>query len=67
MGGQFWEDGYFARTVGDKETKDMIKKHIEYHRKHEKIPTTTIGIVLNAPRFNAGMFTLICPWTRRKK
>ena len=37
-GGQFWEDGYFARTVGDKVTKDMIKKYIEYHRKHEKSP-----------------------------
>ena len=37
-GGQFWEDGYFARTVGDKITKDMIKKYIEYHRKHEKSP-----------------------------
>ena len=37
-GGQFWEDGYFARTVGDKVTKDMIKKYIKYHRKHEKSP-----------------------------
>ena len=37
-GGQFWEDGYFVRTVGDKVTKDMIKKYIEYHRKHEKSP-----------------------------
>ena len=37
-GGQFWEDGYFARTVGDKVTKDMIKKYIEYHRNHEKSP-----------------------------
>jgi len=37
-GGQFWEDGYFARTVGDKVTKDMIKKYIEYHKKHEKTP-----------------------------
>ena len=37
-GGQFWEDGYFARTVGDKITKDMIKKYIEYHKKHEKYP-----------------------------
>ncbi len=35
-GGEFWEDGYFVRTVGDKVTKDIIKKYIEYHRKHEK-------------------------------
>ena len=37
-GGEFWEDGYFARTVGDKVTKDMIKKYIKYHKNHEKTP-----------------------------
>ena len=37
-GGEFWEDGYFARTVGDKVTTDMIKKYIEYHRHKEKLP-----------------------------
>jgi putative transposase len=37
-GGQFWEDGYFARTVGDKVTKDVIKKYIRYHKDHEKSP-----------------------------
>ena len=31
-GGEFWEDGYFARTVGDKVTADLIKKYIKYHR-----------------------------------
>jgi putative transposase len=35
-GGQFWEDGYFARTVGDKVTKDIIKKYIKYHKHQEK-------------------------------
>ena len=25
-GGEFWEDGYFARTVGDKVTAAVIKK-----------------------------------------
>ena len=35
-GGEFWEDGYFARTVGDKVTAELIKKYIEYHREHEK-------------------------------
>lgn len=35
-GGEFWEDGYFARTVGgDQVTKDLIKKYIQYHRQHE--------------------------------
>ena len=37
-GGEFWEDGYFVRTVGDKVTADMIKKYIDYHRDQEKSP-----------------------------
>ena len=37
-GGEFWEDGYFARTVGDKVTAEVIRKYIEYHRKQEKSP-----------------------------
>ncbi len=37
-GGQFWEDGYFVRTVGDKVTKEIIKKYIEYHQHREKRP-----------------------------
>jgi len=31
-GGEFWEDGYFVRTVGDKVTQDLIKKYIENHK-----------------------------------
>ena len=31
-GGEFWEDGYFARTVGDKVTAEVIKKYIQNHR-----------------------------------
>jgi len=31
-GGEFWEDGYFARTVGDRVTADLIKRYIKYHR-----------------------------------
>lgn len=30
-GGEFWEDGYFARTVGDKVAADLIKRYIKYH------------------------------------
>lgn len=30
-GGEFWEDGYCARTVGDKVTADVIKKYIRFH------------------------------------
>ena len=35
-GGEFWEDGYFVRTVGDKVTADVIKKYIRFHeaKKH---------------------------------
>ncbi len=31
-GGEFWEDGYFARTVGDKITAEVIKRYIQNHR-----------------------------------
>jgi len=37
-GGEFWEDGYFVRTVGDKVTSETIRKYIEYHRHEEKTP-----------------------------
>ena len=30
-GGEFGEDGYFVRTVGDKVTADLIKRYIKYH------------------------------------
>ena len=30
-GGEFWEDGYFARTVGEKVTAEVIKKYIRFH------------------------------------
>ena len=30
--GELWEDGYFARTVGDRMTRDVIEKYIEQHR-----------------------------------
>ena len=35
-GGQFWEDGYFVRTVGDKVTAEVIRRYIEYHRQQEE-------------------------------
>jgi putative transposase len=30
--GEFWEDGYFARTVGDRVTAEEIKRYIRHHR-----------------------------------
>ena len=32
--GKIWSDGYFARTVGDAVTADIIRRYIEY-QKHE--------------------------------
>jgi putative transposase len=29
-GGEFWEDGYLVRTVGDKVTAEVIKKYIRF-------------------------------------
>ena len=37
-GGEFWEDGYFVRTVGDKATSDTIKKYIQYTINMKKRP-----------------------------
>ena len=37
-GGEFWEDGYFARTVGDRVTSEVIKKYIRYHREEKEGP-----------------------------
>jgi putative transposase len=37
-GGEFWEDGYFARTVGDKVTAEVIKKYIRFHEQRAKSP-----------------------------
>lgn len=35
--GEFWSDGYFVRTVGDKVTSDLIKQYIRYqHREYSK-------------------------------
>ena len=30
--GEFWEDGYFARTVGDRITSEEIKRYIRHHK-----------------------------------
>jgi putative transposase len=30
-GGEFWEDGYCVRTVGDTVTADVIKTYIRFH------------------------------------
>ncbi len=31
-GGEFWEDGFFARTVGDRVTAEVIQRYIQNHR-----------------------------------
>jgi len=36
--GEFWEDGYFARTVGDRMTRQIIDKYIKHHRDLEQGP-----------------------------
>jgi len=38
-GEEFLEEGYFARTVSDKVTTEVIRKYIRYHREQEKSPT----------------------------
>ena len=36
--GQLWEDGYFARTVGDRMTRQIVEKYIRHHRQDEQGP-----------------------------
>lgn len=36
--GEMWEDGYFARTVGDRMTREVIEKYIEHHRSTKQGP-----------------------------
>jgi putative transposase len=36
--GEMWEDGYFARTVGDRMTREVIEKYIASHRELEQGP-----------------------------
>jgi putative transposase len=33
--GEFWSEGYFIRSVGDKGTADIIRKYIEYQTHEE--------------------------------
>ena len=35
-GGEFWSDGYFIRTVGDKVTTNVIRRYTEYHKQEMK-------------------------------
>ena len=37
--GEIWNDGYFARTVGDQMTSEIIEKYIKHHRDIEQGPT----------------------------
>jgi putative transposase len=30
--GELWEDGYFARPVGDRMTREVVEKYIKHHR-----------------------------------
>ena len=52
-GGEFWEDGYFARTVGDKVTAEMIRKYIKHHR-NPKAKQLKMFNVLDAPPCRRG-------------
>jgi len=36
--GEMWEDGYFARTVGDRMTREEIERYIKHHRDLEQGP-----------------------------
>ena len=35
LGGEFWSDGYFVRSVGDKVTSEIIRRYIKYHQEEQ--------------------------------
>jgi putative transposase len=37
-GDEFWEDGYYVCTVGDKVTAEVIREYVRYHREQERSP-----------------------------
>lgn len=37
--GELWEDGYFACTIGDRMTQQIIDRYIKHHHKIEQRPT----------------------------
>lgn len=34
-GGEFWGDGYFVRSVGDKVTSEVIRRYIKYQQQEQ--------------------------------
>ena len=34
-GGEFWNDGYFVRSVGDKVTSEIIRWYIRYQQQQQ--------------------------------
>ena len=34
-GGEFWGDGYFVRSVGDKVTSELIRRYIKYQQQEQ--------------------------------
>ena len=54
-GGEFWEDGYFARTVGDKITAEVIKRYIKYHKDNkagkDRMDFFTVPLPITLPLF----------------
>ena len=54
-GGELWEDGYFARTVGDKVTAEVIRQYIRRQRGTRSAVEAVLDVqVLKAPPLAAG-------------
>jgi putative transposase len=34
-GGEFWSDGYFVRSVGDKVTSEVIRRYLKYQQQEQ--------------------------------
>jgi putative transposase len=40
--GELWGNGYFARTVGDRVTAEVIRDYIKYHQENEQGPAQLV-------------------------
>jgi len=46
--GEFWEDGYFVKMVGDNVPVEVIRKYIRFHGGRKKTTGAT-GFILKSP------------------
>ena len=52
--GELWEDGYLARTVGDKVTAEVIRRYLRHHKQEPGRQLKVFEVFKKAPPFGRG-------------